>query len=135
MSSELKSCPFCGGEAWESRRLGEDLSSHNMVNWSMVRCRNCDATTGDLPVDCDPNSVDLWNTRHIEEPKLPRVSPGELKEGEWYVVIDEGVKRICQFAAECMLYTSSPHESGDYARFYDRADDMFGPLPHFELGE
>ena len=51
--SELKPCPFCGGEA--------EIYRHALVSW--VRCKECGVDTpAALPQD-EQLDIDFWNTR------------------------------------------------------------------------
>lgn len=76
MSSELKPCPFCGGEA-EIERIGTGRQS------CIATCTNCGCRHESG--DSGERSGHSWNTRTPEKPKLPCVSPENLVEGEWYV--------------------------------------------------
>ena len=70
----LLPCPFCG-------RVPPDPSYWRGGNEWSVGCHwDCPSKT----VSDDPKPVvKAWNTRPT--PKLPRVSPENLVEGEWYV--------------------------------------------------
>ena len=51
--TELKPCPFCGGEA--------EIYRHALVSW--VRCKECGVDTpAALPQD-EQLAIDFWNTR------------------------------------------------------------------------
>ena len=66
---ELKPCPFCGGEAHQSVRIDEDLSTHNQVEWKTVECCNCEISF-DWPdgYDCG-TSAEQWNHRTTDQAK------------------------------------------------------------------
>ena len=53
--TELKACPFCGGEA---KRMGFKNSSRT---WGWVECKGCGAGVVSYNNDRDP--VAAWNTR------------------------------------------------------------------------
>ena len=67
----LKPCPFCGSAASLSTRVDEDLCTHNMVEWTEVRCGGCAVsfewpTHGYHDQDQDPSiplAVYEWQTR------------------------------------------------------------------------
>ena len=52
MSSELKPCPFCGGEA----KLYDAYGPY------IVECGNCRAANGRFPYE--KKAIEHWNTRH-----------------------------------------------------------------------
>ena len=56
--SELKPCPFCGGEA-------EFLVYEYSVNSGTVECKSC-ATTSNLITDRE-SAIKAWNTRANEQ--------------------------------------------------------------------
>lgn len=58
----LKPCPFCGGEPRITKRMDEDLWTHNIVEWVGVRCGNCDIGF-EWPPDAEVAAVEQWNTR------------------------------------------------------------------------
>lgn len=58
--SELKPCPFCGGEA-EAYNCGPWLRDHFM--W-YVKCSGCSSMTPNKPTEAE--AVEAWNTRHVE---------------------------------------------------------------------
>ena len=73
IEKELKSCPFCGGEAVLK------VESY----YSCVKCKNCGAETGLVKVTPCICAVDeaakVWNTR-VDE---PAAEVQEVKHGEW----------------------------------------------------
>lgn len=60
--SELKPCPFCGGEA----AVGSGLS--NDEEYYFVNCADCLAATNHLICECAPKTkkeaAGKWNQRH-----------------------------------------------------------------------
>ena len=72
--SDLKPCPFCGGEA-EIRTTYRELETHDVPIYSYVRCTKCFAQTyefpykntdrtGTKPVD---SAIEAWNRRIGEQ--------------------------------------------------------------------
>lgn len=72
--SELRECPFCGGEA-EVVRCGTPRQS------SQISCTNCNCHLESSGRGL--RSGDAWNTR--AKPRLPRVSPEGMVDGQWYI--------------------------------------------------
>ncbi len=67
MSKELKPCPFCGREAEYSSHQDEDLSTHDIVEWKSVSCKECDIEMS-IPDGYEGGTaIDRWNRR--AEPK------------------------------------------------------------------
>lgn len=61
---KLLPCPFCGCEAYVSKRLDESLWSHETVWWSQICCRECDASGGQHCDDPEAaEAIAAWNTR------------------------------------------------------------------------
>lgn len=58
--SELKPCPFCGGEA-EAYNCGPWLRDHFM--W-YVKCPGCGSMAPNKPTKAE--AVEAWNTRHVD---------------------------------------------------------------------
>lgn len=52
MQSELKACPFCGGEA---------STSHEGWHWYEVHCRKCECAGS--PKQSEAEAIAAWNTR------------------------------------------------------------------------
>lgn len=63
--SELKPCPFCGGEVrMTSRLFGSDADGFDVRRY-YVRCRECDVGF----IHLSPVQVaELWNRRTTKEP-------------------------------------------------------------------
>ena len=60
---DLKPCPFCGGKAYESVRMDEDLATHDIVEWKQVECLDC-GISFDIPDGYEGgSSKDMWNKR------------------------------------------------------------------------
>lgn len=59
---ELKPCPFCGEKPHITRRVDEDLWTHNAVEWIGVRCSEC-GVGFDWPPGADVGAIEQWNTR------------------------------------------------------------------------
>lgn len=76
--NELKTCPFCGGDA-EVVRCGTPRQS------SQIGCTQCNCRLESSGQGL--RSGDAWNTRDI--PELPPVSPEDMVDGRFYV----GVRR------------------------------------------
>lgn len=58
-------CPFCGGKPHLGSRMDEDLSTHNIVEWKSVGCRECDVSF-DIPDGYDyGTAIERWNRRAI----------------------------------------------------------------------
>lgn len=65
LNSELGAllpCPFCGGHPSVRRRQDECLWSHAIVEWTGVRCMDCDVGF-DWPAGAEPDAIMQWNTR------------------------------------------------------------------------
>ena len=62
--SDLKPCPFCGGEA----QCSEDLRFH--ISW--VYCPGCGAASGYRNTEAE--AIEAWNTR-ADKPYQTSVSP------------------------------------------------------------
>lgn len=60
--SELKPCPFCGGEA----KLVHSEPGREDRIWCIVRCKDWNCTGHHLNVwyATDEDAADRWNTRH-----------------------------------------------------------------------
>lgn len=52
--SELKPCPFCGGEASVEIKWG---------NWFLVRCNNCPCDLGRSWFPKKRQAIEAWNRR------------------------------------------------------------------------
>lgn len=62
MKTELKPCPFCGGDA---------SFDHDDNGWNWIHCKSCDATTNarvSAMDDCKPLLAEAWNRRAPAEP-------------------------------------------------------------------
>lgn len=91
IEKELKSCPFCGGEAVLKFE----------PYYSYVKCKNCGAETGLVkatPRICAADeAAKVWNTR-VDE---PAADVQEVKHGEWQnkyksgTTVKEGVVSSC----------------------------------------
>lgn len=66
--SELKPCPFCGGEAELNLSGDGDISYH--VGWAYVECFHCDAVgptfdnnkyCEESSKKCEQDAIDAWN--------------------------------------------------------------------------
>lgn len=57
--NELKSCPFCGGEAFLSEFI-YDLA-YGCVITNFVECNGCHATT--FEYDTEEEAIEAWNRR------------------------------------------------------------------------
>lgn len=53
--TELKPCPFCGGEA----------ELYNDEGLWKVQCEDCEASTGQYYMP--ENAIAAWNTRHTDD--------------------------------------------------------------------
>lgn len=62
--SELKPCPFCGGEAQVVNRFGD------IQHLFYVLCDDC-AACGSLEKN-EAEAADAWNTRHVETCTIER---------------------------------------------------------------
>ena len=63
MNEILKPCPFCGEQPHYSERQGEALTTHNIVTWKMVFCRN-DCAQVNIPDGYEGGTaVERWNRR------------------------------------------------------------------------
>lgn len=78
--SDLKPCPFCGGEA-------EQEVTMDGVHWVLtgISCPTCDYEIGSIRAGESPS--DSWNTR--QPLKLPRVKPEELVEGKGGLKVEQ----------------------------------------------
>lgn len=59
---ELLPCPFCGENPDVTRRMDEDIWTHNEVEWVGVHCFTC-SIGFEWPPGADPDAVQQWNTR------------------------------------------------------------------------
>lgn len=65
----LKPCPFCGDVAHQSSRMGEDLATHDIVEWKSVGCNSC-GIFFEIPDGYDCGSAEeMWNKRSYEKPE------------------------------------------------------------------
>jgi hypothetical protein len=66
--TQLKTCPFCGGEA----RLQHDTSSDYQSQWSwLVLCTNInDCWITGREFDTPGEAIAFWNTRHEPSPEV-----------------------------------------------------------------
>lgn len=69
--SELKPCPFCGNAPRVNKRKDECLWSHNIVEWTGVRCTECDVGF-DWPEGAEPDAITQWNARALPSAELER---------------------------------------------------------------
>lgn len=69
---KLKPCPFCGTQPDKTVRQDECLWSHNIVDWTQVRCWNCDVQF-EWPEGIDV--VAQWNRRYRWWHRLFNVKP------------------------------------------------------------
>lgn len=65
--SELKPCPFCGGEA-------ELYASPAKDGWNYVFCKKCQ-TAGDN-YDTEAEAIEAWNTRHERTTRIVQSTKG-----------------------------------------------------------
>ena len=61
---DLKPCPFCGGEACQSKWQTESYWSSNIVWFSQVACTECEVAGQSFCDDPDGDEAkEFWNTR------------------------------------------------------------------------
>ena len=98
--SELKSCPFCGGEA--------AMQAPNMHRKTCVVCKECGVSTGWGAVD---TITSVWN--HRAQPASETLTLEQLRDmggepvwcvypgcstgGEWFLVNSQGACKNCSF--------------------------------------
>ena len=56
--TELKSCPFCGGEA--------ELENNGI--FARVLCPHCEIHQTDYFPECEKEAIAAWNTRVVDSP-------------------------------------------------------------------
>lgn len=123
--SELKPCP-CGRSDVHVVNTGGGLGwgVHCFCGWTV--CRQ----------ESEENAVNLWNTRHTDEPKLPRVSPENLVEGEWYVVKIKKKTAVLQAEKRGSGFVLlSRHYFSEESCTLSDNEAVYGPLPKFEIEE
>ena len=96
---ELKSCPFCGGEAV---MLGEDDGMYQFV------CQNCAANIDNYDYEKEV-AAKKWNKRKIEDARAAEIK--RLREALG-VILDEAQKdEPCILAIKVVAYTTLKGES------------------------
>ena len=93
----LLPCPFCGGEPTTSKRMDEDLWTHNIVEWRGVRCTDCDIGF-DWPPGSEVSAAEQWNRR------ADRIESALAVQGE----VDVRVFRICEHCHQEYMLTFGP---------------------------
>jgi Lar family restriction alleviation protein len=69
MTSELKPCPFCGGEPFHKNKYWkEDCPDSNLVCLTQVYCGDCNSKAGEY--ESIEEAQKAWNTRHIKHTKV-----------------------------------------------------------------
>jgi len=83
--TELKPCPFCGGEA-------ETLTAESMYGGYLfsIMCNDC-CSRGDI-YDTEAEAIEAWNTRAVETCSVvASYSPSDMNEDdEWYFAFSCG---------------------------------------------
>ena len=80
--SELKPCPFCGGNAYEC-----DYTHPNGGDWYFVKCDVCDAKSDEYHTQEVANNK--WNTRPIEDALRAEVEQLKADNSRMREVLDE----------------------------------------------
>lgn len=85
-STVLLLCPFCGSKATASVNKGESLWSHDVVDWTRVRCTNddCNAQTEATREGYEPSAIEVWNRR------TPSAAQGDAEDAARYRCIRRG---------------------------------------------
>lgn len=106
MNTNLKPCPFCGGEA--ELELGNTLDLSYSIDYANVVCDQCCCTTDTIwnknnldPVSCQETvdeAVDLWNERVImKDHDIAELVNNLTKE----------VHKLCPDAPQCLREVTS----------------------------
>lgn len=66
--SELKPCPFCGGDAKVVTTHDESIWSHETVPYTCVYCPVCEISTENTCKGYEPDAIAAWNRRTPAEP-------------------------------------------------------------------
>jgi len=107
--TDLKPCPFCGGEAEIRERMDENIWDHSQVVWQSVSCGNidCDLQGYDWPKEAEPNAVERWNTRADPSPVVKPLSFEEavsiVEDTEVAEMTEEGDRRWTRRMAEAIM--------------------------------
>jgi len=98
MTDNLLPCPFCGGEAQLQERMDEDLWSHNIVEWSNVKCSHCDCEMDDWPSHYR-DAINAWNTRAEDPVKAELVREVERLVEQNARIVRGEFAQICSYCA------------------------------------
>jgi len=66
MSTELKSCPFCGGEAFINTPIKYLVDGELVPAAYYVNCKKCKASNGSCYGEGAEEAIEAWN-RRIEQ--------------------------------------------------------------------
>ena len=80
MSEELKSCPFCGGESFYIKIMGNYEKPHGIF------CSKCDGAITEGR--SEKQVVTIWNTRPIEDELRARIAELEAESERFTVHSD-----------------------------------------------
>ncbi len=98
--SELKACPFCGGEAVEKRTGAAYSSKYEVV------CTKCGCKT--FKTVASPSHINAWNTRHRETCRNESTRLDEARfhcsncgHGCWVKDVADGRDKLPNYCPNC----------------------------------